>query len=622
MKQKGLFSGVIITLIAIFTACNGGKMSYPLTVEKPFVTYSATNTISIARMELTDTATVLSINATFTPHYWIRIAKECKLVTDKGVELSLVSSEGIEPDSLFWMPDSGKASFTLTFEPMPVDTKYFDFIECSGERCFNIYGIYFSPKKPIIKIPSEWKNIRYNDKDILPESFFSKDSAVVSGFIPDYRPMMNIPIQLYYTPFGEDSKDVSIAIDDNGCFRIAAAPYYPINAFLIIQNHPYPIILVPGKESSVLINLSELSDPSYAPEYKGYLASTQHDLAVTKMKSSDFNAIIEDDEIEGKPADFIISYLDGKLKELFGTIDTLKIGQACKQLYRIKAEVQYLDIRLAFEDYLVNQKLQKIQINTQEDLSKFLSNYNIHPASFIDSLRTDIPALDCVNGSYFSLTDNIFTLYSRYTEIFPKIETTDNEEAMKAYAIVSKFNNGTELSDTENKELDSFKEKSFKELILEKKADREAQMKALKENKSVHINELDQIAPDKTLDTIIERYKGKAVLVDVWATWCGPCRAAHKSMLPLKDEMKNQDVVFVYLTGPTSPIDKWSEMIPEISGEHYYLTNEQYSSIFTKYESNGVPTYLIFDKTGKFAYKSIGFPGNDTMKAELKKAMN
>ena len=98
MKQKSLFSGVIITLMAIMASCGGGKMSYPLTVEKPFVTYSATNTISIAKMELTDTATVLSINATFTPHYWIRIAKECKLVTDKGVELSLVSSEGIEPD--------------------------------------------------------------------------------------------------------------------------------------------------------------------------------------------------------------------------------------------------------------------------------------------------------------------------------------------------------------------------------------------------------------------------------------------------------------------------------------------------------------------------------------------
>lgn len=622
MKQKSLFSGVIITLMAIMASCGGGKMSYPLTVEKPFVTYSATNTISIAKMELTDTATVLSINATFTPHYWIRIAKECKLVTDKGVELSLVSSEGIEPDSLFWMPDSGKASFNLTFEPTPVDTKYFDFVECSGERCFNLYGIYFSPKKPIIKIPSEWKNIRYNDKDVLPESVFSNDSAVISGFIPDYRPVMNMSIRLYYTPFGEDIKDVSIAIDDNGYFRIAATPYYPTNAFLIIQNHPYPIILVPGKENSVLINLAELSDPSYTPDYKGYLASTLHDLAVTPMNSSDFNAIIKDEEIEGKTADFIISYLDGKLKDIYGAIDTMKIGQASKQLFKIKAEVKYLDMRLAFEDYLVNQKIQSAQINTQEDLRNLLSNYNIHPASFIDSLRTDIPALDCVNASYFSLTDNIFTLYSRYSEIFPKIETTDNEEAMNAYAIVSKFNKGDELSDTENKKLESFKEKSFKELILEKKADREAQMNAIKENKSVHINELDQITPDKTLDTIIERYKGKAVLIDIWATWCGPCRAAHKSMLPLKDEMKNLDVVFVYLTGPTSPMNKWSEMIPEISGEHYYLTNDQYSSIFAKYESNGVPTYLIFDKEGKFSYKSIGFPGNDTMKSELQKVLN
>src|SRR5574344_2430951 len=108
MKHKNLFSGVIITLMAIMASCGGGKMSYPLTVEKPFVTYSATQTISIAKMELTDSATIFSIHAKFTPNYWIRIAKDAKLITDKGVELSLVSSEGIVPDSLFWMPESGE----------------------------------------------------------------------------------------------------------------------------------------------------------------------------------------------------------------------------------------------------------------------------------------------------------------------------------------------------------------------------------------------------------------------------------------------------------------------------------------------------------------------------------
>jgi hypothetical protein len=40
-----------------------------------------------------------------------------------------------------------------------------------------------------------------------------------------------------------------------------------------------------------------------------------------------------------------------------------------------------------------------------------------------------------------------------------------------------------------------------------------------------------------------------------------------------------------------------------------------------QFESQGVPTYLIFDVNGKFSYKSIGYPGNDTMKTEMLKAM-
>ena len=129
------------------------------------------------------------------------------------------------------------------------------------------------------------------------------------------------------------------------------------------------------------------------------------------------------------------------------------------------------------------------------------------------------------------------------------------------------------------------------------------------------------MAPDKILTTILEKYRGKAVFFDIWATWCGPCRAAHKTILPLKEELKNEDVVFVYLTGTTSPVDKWSEMIKEISGEHYYLTNEQYQSVLNQYKSQGVPTYLIFDRNGNFAYKSVGYPGNETMKANLLKAL-
>ncbi len=138
---------------------------------------------------------------------------------------------------------------------------------------------------------------------------------------------------------------------------------------------------------------------------------------------------------------------------------------------------------------------------------------------------------------------------------------------------------------------------------------------------NVYIHKLDSVKPGDILTTILGKYSGKVVVVDIWATWCGPCKAGHKQMAPLKEELKGEDVVFINITGPTSPVETWQEMIGEISGDHYYLTNDQYRHILNTYESRGIPTYLLFDRHGRLAFKNIGTVENEVMKGEIKKAL-
>lgn len=139
----------------------------------------------------------------------------------------------------------------------------------------------------------------------------------------------------------------------------------------------------------------------------------------------------------------------------------------------------------------------------------------------------------------------------------------------------------------------------------------------------VYVHEMDSVAPSRVIAEVLAKNRGRVVLVDMWATWCGPCRMGHRSMAPLKEELKDQPVVFAYLTNDSSPMDVWSEMIRDIPGQHYYLSRPQFSYILSfLYESQGIPTYALYDKQGNKVWQHIGYmESNEAVKAAILAAM-
>ena len=92
-----------------------------------------------------------------------------------------------------------------------------------------------------------------------------------------------------------------------------------------------------------------------------------------------------------------------------------------------------------------------------------------------------------------------------------------------------------------------------------------------------------------------------------------------KTMKPLKVEMEEKGVIAIYISNESSPTPRWTTMLPDIGGIHYYLTVEQWSVVRDKYKIQGIPTYMIFDKTGEKSFETTGYPGNNKMKEELMK---
>lgn len=101
---------------------------------------------------------------------------------------------------------------------------------------------------------------------------------------------------------------------------------------------------------------------------------------------------------------------------------------------------------------------------------------------------------------------------------------------------------------------------------------------------------------------LVEPYKGKIILIDVWGTWCSPCKAALSHSQEEYERLKPYDMVFMYLAN-SSPEDSWKNVIKEynVTGDnvvHFNLPKDQQRAVENYIRINGYPTYKLVDQDG------------------------
>lgn len=112
------------------------------------------------------------------------------------------------------------------------------------------------------------------------------------------------------------------------------------------------------------------------------------------------------------------------------------------------------------------------------------------------------------------------------------------------------------------------------------------------------------------------KYPGKVLYIDVYATWCGPCRAEMKEAPELHKLMQGKDVVFVNLC-LGSDRAAWRKLIGQqrLEGENYWFDGEATQLFLGAYSLSGYPTYILVGRNGKIATMKAGRPSDLTRTA-------
>jgi thiol-disulfide isomerase/thioredoxin len=114
-------------------------------------------------------------------------------------------------------------------------------------------------------------------------------------------------------------------------------------------------------------------------------------------------------------------------------------------------------------------------------------------------------------------------------------------------------------------------------------------------------------ATDQSLDDLLASLRkdigNKPMLIDLWATWCGPCIADMRESKPNIEKLREMGVEVVYLcTTEGSSTDAWKSRVAQfdLPTRHIYLTDAQSTEIMKKFNLRGFPSHLFFDADGQY----------------------
>lgn len=597
MKTNILKSAVMMTALFSASFAMAGKV-----VDRPFIGDSNTASIDIDRVELTDTATVLTMHGYYQPHYWIRLVPETTLQAD-GKSYKLIGSKGMVPGKELWMPESGDSVFTMIFEPLPSKAESFDFIEGDGEGSFRLWDVDLTGKvKSFTEYPAG-----------LPTALQRKP---VDGPLPELvYDMGRTTVNVHYLPLRPGR-----GLDNEGEVSNLFGDYEQVNG------------KVDEATGTVTYSFNQYGPGMFATRY----------MTVNVAPGETLDVYVD----ARTRAKYLIDHRDGQLEGGYNrTYSTGRYGNLDMAVSRYNGDIllpsertDIWDYKMSGDEYVdalaraYHESMDKIdRLDAPEMLKEYMRHAVKNSTLFCGNSKVilgrlyserhgrtrDVPP-DSIKGDlspeHFAKIASLFDLCDKSLVFAPEVtdllygwlidwtqygaECNPVGDLLTAIPYWSKAKNAS-LTNADIEELAGLDNPFFVKAVKTKQDETRAMYDSMKGNASVVPTP--DVPLNQLFESIIAPYKGKVVVVDFWDTWCGPCRNAIRHHEPLKDTVyKDKDVEWVYIADESSPMPQYMQMIQGIKGHHYYLNEEQIGYLRNQLRIDGIPFYVLVNKDGTY----------------------
>ena len=616
MKPTKLF--LFLTVAVLLGACTRENK----VIEFPLVGASNTTNIVFEKVELTDTATVLTVRGFHQPNEWIRVPSYSHLVAQGG-EYKLLGSKDVEIDELLYMPADGDSCFTLLFEPLPEDATSFDFIESDAEGDWRIYDIDLTGKRDANRpadLPRELLNVPKTEGD-APSYAYSFGESTINVHLLGYREGLCSDIALYINSLYEGEQDVEVQINPttgNGSTTIKL--YGTAYILPVVNGYEYgKCFIAPNENVDLYINLTHINQPVRQFLYKGRIESpcikacwsdgSIYD-EITNLRATN-DLVLSDSLLEREYAyyDMTADEFTEGLIQFYHDICDYVGAQTWHPWEKEKIKAEFFNTFLFFLNIDVRRVVPReahVPADYQHDpilsehYERMFACVDLNsPWLLFDSRSKEImTAAHCVESD---TCDENLMYWGTIREALKKASTN-------------------ELTDEELQAMRQWRNPFYAEMC----EDIRNRTKDAIATSSIDLGDMEEIAPEVLFQTLIAPHKGKVILVDFWNTWCGPCRDAIKAIEPYKTgELANDDLVWMYIANETSPINTYSDMILDIKGLHYRVNKAQWNYLTDKiFDIDAIPSYVLVDKEGNYALRNDLRDHSkmvSTLKEELKK---